>query len=74
MVPAEPHRETDLEMALRHVIEAEGRVQRQRALIERFGPGGGPMKEMAERLLADFQATLAAHRAHLARLMPPRQA
>ncbi|GJD65327.1 hypothetical protein [Methylobacterium frigidaeris] len=63
-------RETDLEMALRHVIEAEARVARQRALVERLAPGGGRTAALAEALLSDFQATLAAHRAHLARLMP----
>ncbi|TGE01199.1 hypothetical protein [Methylobacterium nonmethylotrophicum] len=74
MVPAGSHRETDLEMALRHVVEAERRILRQHALIARLGPGGGQTKELAERLLVDFQTTLAAHRAHLARLMPRRQA
>ncbi|AWB21933.1 hypothetical protein DA075_14175 [Methylobacterium currus] len=71
MPAAHPLQETDLEMALRHVIEAEVRVMRQRALAARLAPWGGQTAELAEALLADFQATLEAHRAHLVRLLPP---
>lgn len=71
MQAAHPLHETDFEMALRHVIEAEHRVARQRVLVERLAPGDVPTAALAEALLADFQVTLAAHRAHLARLMPP---
>lgn len=74
MPAAHPLHESDLEMALRHVVEAEARVARQRVLVERLAPAGGQTAALAEALLADFQATLAAHRAHLARLMPSRQA
>ncbi len=71
MPAAHPLRETDLEMALRHVIESEARVARQRVLAARLAPWGGETAALAEALLADFQATLEAHRAHLARLLPP---
>ncbi|MFH6782094.1 MULTISPECIES: hypothetical protein [Methylobacterium] len=71
MNAAAPHRETDLQMALRHVIEAEARVLRQRALVARLGPKGGRVADLAHALLADFQSDLAAHRAHLARVTPP---
>jgi hypothetical protein len=72
MPAAHPRRETDLEMALRHVVEGERRVVRQRVLVARLAPSGGETAALAEALLADFQATLEVHRAHLARLMPPR--
>ncbi|KMO15973.1 hypothetical protein [Methylobacterium platani] len=68
-----PPGETALEMARRHVVEAEIRVLRQRALVSRLDPAGGRVAEMARRLLADFQSDLAAHRAHLARVAPPPQ-
>ncbi|TNC09261.1 hypothetical protein FF100_27240 [Methylobacterium terricola] len=71
MTPTGPLGETDLEMALRHVIEAEARVVRQRALVARVGAGGGDVAKLARTLLADFQSDLAAHRAHLARVTPP---
>lgn len=71
MPAAHPLHETDLEMALRHVVEGELRVARQRALVARLAPSGGEIAALAEALLADFQATLEAHRAHLARLLPP---
>ncbi|MGX7704751.1 hypothetical protein [Methylobacterium sp. Gmos1] len=71
MPAAHPLRETELEMVLRHVIEGECRVVRQRALVARLAPSGGQTAALAEALLADFQATLEAHRAHLARLIPP---
>jgi len=74
MDAADPPRETDLEMALRHVIEAEARVLRQRSLVARLGPRGGRIAELAHTLLADFESDLAAHRAHLARVTPPPQA
>ncbi len=73
MVPAHPTRETGLEMALRHVIEAEARVMRQRALVSRLDPGSGRVAELARALLADFQSDLEAHRAHLGRITPPPQ-
>lgn len=72
MPAAHPLRETDLEMALRHVVEGERRVVRQRALAARLARSGGETAALAEALLADFQATLEVHRAHLARLMAPR--
>lgn len=72
MTPIDPLDETVLEMALRHVIEAEARIVRQRALVARLAPTGGQTAALAEALLVDFQTTLDAHRAHLARLMPPR--
>lgn len=71
MPAAHPLRETDLQMALRHVIEGERRVVRQRVLAARLAPSGGETALLAEVLLADFQATLEAHRAHLDRLLPP---
>ncbi|AWN46103.1 hypothetical protein DK419_07090 [Methylobacterium terrae] len=74
MSPVGPTDETALAMALRHVIEAEGRVLRQRALVARLDPGGGRVVELAQALLADFQADLEAHRAHLARVAPLPQA
>ncbi|KMO32144.1 hypothetical protein VQ02_24455 [Methylobacterium variabile] len=73
MTADDPLRETDLEMALRHVIEAELRIARQRVLVERLAAAGGRTAELSQALLADFQMTLEAHRAHLARLMPPRE-
>ena len=47
--PHHPAGETDLGMAPRHAIEAEGRVLRQSALVARLGPGGGRTAAPANR-------------------------
>ena len=58
-------RESHLEQARRHVAESEQRVTHQAALIERLRDQGKDTSK-AEKLLAVFEATLAAMREHLA--------
>lgn len=57
--------ETDVEMARRHVTEAERLVQRQRTLVAALA-GLGRDVEAAEQTLAVFEAALGAMRQHLA--------
>jgi hypothetical protein len=57
-------RESHIEQARRHVAESEQRVFDQAALIERLR-GKGQETVQAEKLLAVFEATLAAMREHL---------
>jgi hypothetical protein len=59
--------ESDLEMVRRHVREGEEHVARQREIVERLS-SSGELAEIARTLLADYEKTLALHRAHLARL------
>ncbi|EYD76998.1 hypothetical protein Rumeso_01408 [Rubellimicrobium mesophilum DSM 19309] len=59
--------ETEIEMARRHVREGEEHVARQREIIDRL-PSTGEVAEIARTLLADYEDSLALHRAHLGRL------
>jgi hypothetical protein len=54
-------RETELEMAQRHVRQGEARVAAQRELVEELRRDGHDMTQ-AEKLLVTFQTTLASHR------------
>jgi hypothetical protein len=61
--------ETERQMAVRHVVEQEKRITRQKAVIERLRKLGTPLGE-AVRLLALMKDLLAAMRAHVARIPP----
>lgn len=56
-----------IQMAERHVRQAEGHVEKQRAILARLRADGLPT-ETAEELLQEFEATLADHRASLDRM------
>ena len=63
--------ESDLEMARRHVAEAERHVQLQRDIVAHLRDLGGDV-DTAEQLLSLFEETLDIHRAHRDRLeLPP---
>jgi hypothetical protein len=62
--------ETELQMVRRHVRQGEVHIARQRDIITRLHDGGNDTGA-AEDLLALFERTLVAHRAHLARLLDP---
>lgn len=53
----------DLKMVDDHIAQGERHVTRQEELVAWLKSRGHPT-EMAELLLAEFQATLAQHRAH----------
>ncbi len=57
--------ETDVEMARRHVAEAEKRLYRQQALVGTLA-GRGLDTEVAAQTLAAFELALQAMREHLA--------
>ena len=59
--------ETELDTVRRHVQEAEDHVARQREIVDRLPPTGD-LADIARALLADYEAALALHRAHLERL------
>ena len=61
------HRETKLEMARRHVHEAEAHVASQRKIVAGL-PAEGEGSLIAERLLVEFERTLRDHKTALARL------
>lgn len=56
--------ETELEMAERHVREGEIHVARQNELVEQLRTDGHCTRQ-AEELLAEFEAILTEHKAHL---------
>jgi hypothetical protein len=56
--------ETDLEMAMRHVREAEAHMARQIALIGEMRRGGHPTSD-AEALLKVYEQLLGQYREHL---------
>ncbi|TGS51720.1 hypothetical protein EN844_33975, partial [Mesorhizobium sp. M3A.F.Ca.ET.201.01.1.1] len=60
-------RETQLEMAERHVREGEAIIARQRALIDRLAQDGHPTGE-ARKFLRKFQKAQEEHVAHLEQL------
>lgn len=62
------HSETEIEMVRRHVREGEEHVVRQREIVHRL-PQSGEVAEIARALLVEFEKSLEAHRAHLARLL-----
>ena len=63
--------ETDLEMARRHVAEAERHIRSQEDIVAHLRDLGGDVAT-AEQLLCLFEETLDIHRAHLDRLeLPP---
>ncbi len=64
--------ETHLEMAKRHVREAEAIVARQRKLVEQLRRDGHDLVE-AERLLRNFEESLEAHRQGLAHMRRARK-
>lgn len=53
----------DLRMVDDHIAQGERHVTRQLEIVEWLRSRGHPT-EMAEQLLAEFQATLMQHRAH----------
>ena len=59
--------ESDLEMARRHVADGERHVRDQHRIIAHLTELEADTG-MAEQLLAEFEATLSEHRAHLNRL------
>ena len=63
--PAMDIHETDLEMARRHVAEAQRRLHRQQALLVTLAELGRDT-ELAAQTLATFEAALQAMREHLA--------
>jgi hypothetical protein len=61
--------ETDLEMAERHVVEAEARIERQKQIIAEMERDNHPeAAERARDLMATFCRTIELMRAHLAEL------
>lgn len=60
-------RESELEMALRHVAQGERHVEAQRRIIAHLREIGGSTT-IAEQLLTDFEDLLAEHKSHLRRL------
>ena len=60
-------KETELEMARRHVRQGIARVARQLQLVAELRIDGRPT-EIAEQLLACFEDIQRQHEAHLARL------
>jgi hypothetical protein len=64
--------ETPIEMARRHVREGEAHVAKQHALIARLRDHALPT-DVAEQLLAAFEAGLADHRASVARMEAEQQ-
>lgn len=64
-----PRRETDLDLAQRHVAEAEVRIERQKQIIAEMERDNHPQAaETARQLLATFCETVELMRAHLAEL------
>ena len=61
--------ETDLEMAERHVREAEARVARQRRIVE-YQRASGEVSSLSEEILEEFERALVHHRLHLSRFRP----
>ncbi len=59
--------EAELEMAVRHVAEQEGRIARQKTLIERLRKAGAPSDD-ALGLLASMQDLLETMRDHVERI------
>ncbi|MBS3649662.1 hypothetical protein KEU06_13700 [Pseudaminobacter sp. 19-2017] len=59
--------ETEIEMVRRHVREGERHVAIQKSILDDLAAAGRPT-DLAKKLLAEFEETLAQHRAHLARL------
>ena len=53
--------QADLDMANRHIAETERHIVRQEEIITDLGAKGAD-KNLAEELLAEFQATLRMHR------------
>jgi hypothetical protein len=62
-----PDRETELEMATRHVAEQEGRIKRQLALIARR-EARGLSTDDTQNFLAEMRKVLAEMTAHVSRL------
>jgi hypothetical protein len=58
----------ELRMVDDHITEGERHVTRQRELVKWLSSRGYPT-EIAEQLLAEFEATLLEHRAHRDRLL-----
>jgi hypothetical protein len=59
--------ESELDMAERHVREAEAHICRQKEIIDELRRDGHPT-EAAENLLRVFEVTLESHRQGLARI------
>jgi hypothetical protein len=60
-------RESELEMAQRHVAQGERHVEAQRRIIAHLRELGGSTV-VAEQLLTEFEDLLAEHKSHLRRL------
>jgi hypothetical protein len=60
--------ENALAMATRHVRQSEGRVARQRQVVEKLRADGHDTTK-AENILAMLEALLRQHREHLTRLV-----
>lgn len=60
-------REDEIAMVRRHVQQGERQVARQRQIVETLNVTGGE-RAVAKALLAQFEAALGAHQAHLTRL------
>ena len=59
-----PYTKVHLDMAMRHVADGERHIARQKEIITRLA-GWGRSTDLADRLLAVFEMTLAEHRRHL---------
>ena len=57
-------RETEIEMAERHVRQGQAHVARQSELVEQLRVDGHDTRQ-AEELLTEFEAILTEHRKHL---------
>jgi hypothetical protein len=63
-----PTGETPVEQAVRHVLEGEVDLERQRRILTELRADGHPTSE-AEQLLAALEATQENHKAHLRQLV-----
>jgi len=64
----EPAEETAVEQAVRHVIEGEAHLERQRRILAELRADGHPVAE-AEAILETLEATQRTHKAHLRQLV-----
>ena len=63
----ERYEQPTLQMARRHVRQAEAHVKRQREIVATF-PADSKLRQTAESLLLEFESTLRDHKDHHARL------
>jgi hypothetical protein len=69
-----PIPETELQMARRHLVDAEGLVARQVAIVDKLEHSGSPIIMLGREVLANMRKITAVAKAHLERLeiKPPK--